>query len=63
MLKAIDIYKIDTSPFQIRKQSDRAKLKELGASIEREGQIEPIVVRRNGGPNYQFIAGGRRFEG
>ena len=62
MLKAININKIDPSPFQIRKQSDKGTLKELAASIEREGQIEPIVVRRNGGPNFQLIAGGRRFE-
>ena len=62
MLKAININEIDSSPFQIRKQFDRGTLKELAASIEREGQIEPIVVRRNGGPNYQLIAGGRRFE-
>jgi ParB-like chromosome segregation protein Spo0J len=49
MLKAIDVSKIDPSPFQIRKHRDEGKLKELGASIERDSQIEPIVVRRNGG--------------
>ena len=62
MLRTININEIDPSPFQIRKQSDRKTLKELAASIMREGQIEPIIVRRNGGPNYQLIAGGRRFE-
>ena len=62
MLKTIDINKIDPSPFQIRKSRDDAKLKELGASIERDSQIEPIVVRRNGGPNYQLIVGHRRVE-
>ena len=37
-------------------------MKELGASIEREGQIEPIVVRRNGGGRYELIVGHRRVE-
>ena len=62
MLKAIDVNKIDPSPFQIRQYRDEVKLKELGASIEREGQIEPIVVRRNGGVNYELIVGHRRVE-
>ena len=62
MLKAIDVNKIDLSPFQIRQYRDEGKLKELGASIEREGQIELIVVRRNGGVNYELIVGHRRVE-
>ena len=62
MLKAINVNKIDPSPFQIRQYRDEGKLKELGASIEREGQIEPIVVRRNGGVNYELIVGHRRVE-
>ena len=62
MLKAIDVNKIDPSPFQLRQYRDEGKLKELGASIEREGQIEPIVVRRNGGVNYEIIVGHRRVE-
>jgi len=36
MLKAIDVNKIDPSPFQIRQYRDEGKLKELGASIERK---------------------------
>ena len=63
MFKLIDVKKIDPSPFQIRKHRDEGKLKELGASIQRSGLIEPIVVRRNGkNGNYQNIAGGRRLE-
>jgi ParB family chromosome partitioning protein len=37
------------------------KGKELGASIQQNGLIEPIVVRRNGGNRFQIIAGDRRF--
>jgi ParB/RepB/Spo0J family partition protein len=62
MLKEIDINKIDPSPFQTRKSRDEGKLKELGASIERDSQIEPIVVRPNGGRHYQLIVGHRRVE-
>ena len=56
----IDVNKSDPSPFQVRKYFDQDKLKELGESIQREGLIEPIVVRRKGS-RYEIIAGERRF--
>ncbi|RLC29032.1 hypothetical protein DRH13_06300, partial [Candidatus Woesebacteria bacterium] len=56
----IDIKNIDPSPFQVRKYFDVDALKELAASILREGLIEPIVVRREG-RRYEIIAGERRF--
>ncbi len=56
----IDVKKIVPSPFQVRKYFDQDKLKELGESIQREGLIEPIVVRRKG-RRYEIIAGERRF--
>jgi len=43
------VISIDPSPFQHRKYFDKDKLKELAANIQREGLIEPIVVRPNGG--------------
>lgn len=60
MIKIIDIEKIDPSPFQRRKYFNEHKLKELVASIQREGLIEPIVVRPYSG-RYQLIAGERRW--
>ena len=39
MIKIIDIEKIDPSPFQRRKYFNEHKLKELAASIQREGLI------------------------
>ena len=60
MFKPIDIQNIDPSPYQRRKYFDEDKLKELAASIMREGLIEPIVVRLNGG-RYQLIVGERRW--
>ena len=56
----IDVNKIDPSPFQVRKYFDQDKQKELAESIQREGLIEPIVVRRKG-RRYEIIAGERRF--
>ncbi len=61
MFKLIDVKKIDPSPFQIRQFFAEDKQKELGASIQQNGLIEPIVVRRNGGSRFHIIAGDRRF--
>jgi len=52
--------KIDPSPFKVRKFFDVDELKELAASILREGLIEPIVVSRKG-KCYEIIAGERRL--
>ena len=60
MLKMIDIKLIDPSPFQFRKYFDPDALKEFAASILREGQIAPIMVRRIG-ERYEIIVGERRF--
>ena len=56
----IELQAIDPSPYQLRKYFDEDKLKELAASILREGLIEPIVVRPKK-DRYELIAGERRF--
>ena len=56
----IELQAIDPSPFQRRQHFEENKLKGLAASIQRDGLIEPIVVRSNGG-RYQLIAGERRL--
>jgi ParB/RepB/Spo0J family partition protein len=57
----IDVDKIKPSPYQVRKFFDEGKKKELAGSIQRDGLIQPIVVRRkNGGP--ELIAGERRVQ-
>ncbi len=60
MQKIIDVKKINPSPYQVRKHFDEDKLKELAATIQREGLIGPIMVRTNGG-RYELIAGERRL--
>jgi ParB-like chromosome segregation protein Spo0J len=63
MQQLIDVNKIVPSPFQVRKHRDEEKLKELAASIMKDGLIAPVVVRRNGkNGSYQNLAGGRRLE-
>ena len=57
----IEVQAIDPSPFQRRQHFEEDKLKGLGASIQRDGLIEPIVVRPNNGERYQLIAGERRW--
>jgi len=56
----IDLQKIDPSPHQHRRHFDGNTLRELAVSIQREGLIEPIVVRPKG-DRYELIAGERRF--
>ncbi len=58
--KAIKLQHIDPSPYQRRRYFDEDKLKELAASIQREGLIEPIVVRPIR-KRYELIAGERRL--
>ena len=60
MQKAIDIQTIDSSPYQRRRYFDEDKLKELAASIQQDGLIEPIVVRPIR-KRYELIAGERRL--
>ncbi len=58
--KVIKLEDIDPSPYQRRRYFDEDKLKELAASIQREGLIEPIVVRPIR-KRYELIAGERRL--
>lgn len=56
----IKLQAIDPSPFQRRQHFEEDKLKGLAASIQRDGLIEPIVVRPKK-DRYELIAGERRF--
>ena len=60
-ITTIPIDKIETNPFQPRKEFDEQALKELSISIEKQGVITPITVRRMPNDNYQLIAGERRY--
>lgn len=65
-LQRLPIQQVTPNPNQPRRDFDHAALLELTQSIEREGIIQPIIVRKtagSGGPKqeYQIIAGERRW--
>jgi len=55
-----DIDRLAPNDFQPREHVDDARLRELAQSIETNGIIQPIVVRRVG-DRFQIIAGERRW--
>ncbi|WP_045211979.1 ParB/RepB/Spo0J family partition protein [Desulfonatronovibrio magnus] len=59
--RQISINKITPNPHQPRKKFDENKILELKESIEIQGVIQPIIVRRNNLGEYQIIAGERRW--
>lgn len=56
----VDIDLIDPNPEQPRTRFPEAALDELARSIESNGIVQPVVVRKNGN-RYQIIAGERRW--
>lgn len=57
----MDIEKIQPNPNQPRTQFDETSLRELSESIERNGVLQPLLVRRKGSV-YEIIAGERRYQ-
>jgi len=57
----LSVDQIMPSPYQPRKEIDKAELDELSQSIKEKGIIQPIVVRKVG-KKYEVVAGHRRFE-
>ena len=57
----IHIDKIDANPFQPRDHFNDDLLQELASSIEKQGIIQPITVRKLGYDKYQLISGERRL--
>jgi ParB family chromosome partitioning protein len=53
--------KIQPNRFQPREHFDDDRIGELVASIESEGLLQPISVRKTQDGNYEIIAGERRF--
>jgi ParB family chromosome partitioning protein len=57
----LDISKIETNPFQPRTDFDQMELREMADSIEEQGIIQPITVRKIGVDKFQLISGERRL--
>lgn len=56
------IDQIEPNPFQPRTHFDENELRELAASIQEHGIIQPITIRKIGSHKYQLIAGERRLK-
>jgi ParB family chromosome partitioning protein len=55
------IEQVTANPDQPRRDFDATALMELSQSIEREGIIQPLLVRQTAPDQYQIIAGERRW--
>ena len=60
-IENIDVGAIQPNPHQPRKHFDEAALKELAASLERHGVVQPLVVTPVKDGKYTLIAGERRW--
>ena len=59
----VNLSEIHPNPDQPRKTFDEAKLRELAASIERQGLLQPIIIQKRAASDggYLLVAGERRF--
>jgi ParB family chromosome partitioning protein len=60
-VSSVPITAVKPNPNQPRREFDAAAMAELTQSIERDGIIQPIIVRRTAPNEYQIIAGERRW--
>jgi ParB family chromosome partitioning protein len=62
-LSMVSVGAIRPNPFQPRQEFDPAELDELKRSIEENGLLQPLVVRRRAGTDdaYELVAGERRL--
>ncbi len=58
----IAVEKIEPNPFQPRMQFNEEELAELTLSIQAQGIIQPITIRKLGYDKYQLITGERRLK-
>lgn len=61
-LDEVPLASIEPNPDQPRTNFKREELEELAASIDREGLLQPILVRAMDDGKYQIIAGERRWQ-
>ncbi|MBQ5542665.1 MAG: ParB/RepB/Spo0J family partition protein, partial [Erysipelotrichales bacterium] len=59
IVRNISLSDIKANPYQPRTEFDEEKLKELAASIQKDGLIEPVILRK-ASKGYEIIAGERR---
>lgn len=60
-VETIEISRIQANPWQPRTKFDETQLEQLADSIRRHGVVQPIVVRKAAGDQFQLVAGERRL--
>ncbi|WP_251717209.1 nucleoid occlusion protein [Lactobacillus agrestimuris] len=61
-IQDIELSKISPSQFQPRRQFSEDSINELAQTLDKEGLLQPIVIREvDEGDKYEIIAGERRF--
>lgn len=60
MITEIEVSDISPSPYQHRRSFPAEALRDLAKSIERDGLVQPIVVRPKN-PGWELVAGERRW--
>lgn len=58
----VPIHQVEPNPFQPRTHFEESDLAELTISIQEQGIIQPITIRKLGYDKYQVIAGERRLK-
>jgi ParB family chromosome partitioning protein len=59
-VRQVEVGELDPNPFQPRQTFRPEEIRELAASIQESGILQPIVVRPRGA-RYEIVAGERRF--
>jgi ParB family chromosome partitioning protein len=60
-LKNIPVDRLERSRLQPRRAIDGMALKKLAESVQAEGVIQPLLVRKLGGGRFEIVAGERRW--
>ncbi|MDN3670155.1 ParB/RepB/Spo0J family partition protein [Echinicola jeungdonensis] len=61
-INEVPLSEIQVNPYQPRTHFDKEALQELADSIQVQGIIQPITVRKLSNQEYQLISGERRFQ-
>ncbi len=61
ILKTLPVERIRPGPYQPRTRMDPDALQDLADSIKAQGLVQPVVVRKLGGGEYELVAGERRW--
>lgn len=60
-LSTLPVNQIRPGKYQARVKMDDSALQELAESVKAQGVIQPVIVREQGGEQYELIAGERRW--